>query len=156
MKGSWLKVSLLVVLLNVGCIAWADEPPPVINDPVGFWEKAKQIIDRTEPRAGAFLNLENQEWSATTAAKVFSGEIKGYALEGIAGYGINGLVYASLETDVLNAISKFTGWTLEIPWLSVNIGPGIGYTFDAQGDEPGMREGSNFAYGFSLNASAKF
>ena len=153
-----MKRLLLAFGLLLACqlTAYADPEQPVGNDPLGFYDKVYALVEKSDPRAGAFWNIEANEFSACTEAKLFTKEVKGYELDLVAGYGVNGLIYGALETDVLAAFSKLTGATIQIPWLCINAGPGVGYSFDAQGDGNPPQEGSNFAYGFTVNASKKW
>ena len=153
-----MKKLLMVLVTVLACqlSAYADPEQPVGNDPVGFYDKVYLLVEKSDPRAGAVFNAEAGEWSASTSAKLFTKDVKGYTLDLVAGYGVNGLIFSALEIDVLAAASKLTGATLTIPWIELNVGPMVGYTFDAQGDGNPQQEGSNFAYGLSLNASKKW
>ena len=136
----------LGILLACSLSAYADPEQPVGNDPVGYYDKIYALVEKSDPRAGAVFNFEAGEFSAATEAVIFEKEIKGYELDAVLGYGVNKLVYGALETDVLAAISKFTGAHLTVPWIEVNAGPMAGYSWDSE----------DFAYGFSVNASKKW
>lgn len=153
-----MRKLLMVLGLVLACqmSVYADPEMPVGNDPVGFYDKVYALVEKSDPRAGVFFNAEAGEFSACTEAKLFTKEVKGYDLDLVAGYGHNKLIYGALTTDVLAAFSKLTGANLSIPWIELNCGPGVGYTFDAQSDGNPPQEGSNFAYGFTFNASKKW
>lgn len=134
----------LIGVLMLSGVAVADEP--VLNDPQGFYEKTKAVVKASDPRVGAFWNVEVNEWQALTAAEVYTKEINGYELSGVLGYGVNKTLVGAIETDVFAGIGKLTGSTIKIPWISVNVGFGTGYSWDSE----------DFVYGYTFDVSKKW
>ena len=143
-----MKRLVIVLGLVLACqlTAYADPEMPVGNDPLGFYDKVYALVEKSDPRAGVYFNAEAGEFSPSVSAKIVTKEVGEYTLDAVLGYGSNKLAYVALETDILAGISHLTGATLSVPWIEVNVGPGVGYSWDSE----------DFSYGLSLNASKKW
>lgn len=115
-------------------------------DPMGFYDKTKELVDKMEPRGGAFYSIKAHEWMGYTAAKVFSKEFKGYSADATIGYAVDHTLLLGAETDILATFATITGAALQIPWLEFHAGYNVGFSF----------EDDHVAHGPSLNASVKW
>lgn len=118
----------------------------IADEETTLFDKFKEVVDKAEPRGGVFFNVKNDTIQGIVEAKILSKDIKGWVLEGVAGYAVDHTVVVGIETDILAGLSTIPGVELTVPWLGFNVGYAVGYSFED--DLP--------AYGPVLNASVKF
>ena len=130
-----LAVGILVAICGA---AFADDE--------GLFDKTKALVDSIEPRGGVYFDLKDGDIQGYTSAKLLSKDVKGYTVDGTLAYGADKAVLAGLETDILAGVSKLTGATLKVPYLTLHAGFHAGYSFEDDG----------ISYGPSINGSVKW
>ena len=137
-----LMIGLLASLV-VSAPALAD---PVDNNVPNLFTKAKALIDSADARGGVLFNMKNETVQGFTSARLLSKDYKGYKFDLTLGYAVDKAVIAGVETDVLAGLARPTGSDMQIGWLNLNAGYGVGYSVEDSGG----------VHGFILDASVDF
>lgn len=139
----WLLAMGLGLGFMGGGPAFADTHAPA-NDPSGFYEKTKALVDSVEPRGGVLFNLSQRgEIMPYTSARLISKEFSWGTVDGTAGYLLDKSIIAGAEVDLFEVIGKALRADLKVPYLSIHAGLNVGHSF----------ERDEFFWGPSVNGS---
>ena len=100
-------------LLLVNC-AWCQDPviteptPTVVEDPVGFYDKFKEIVDKLSPQVEEIYNFADGDWITGTSIAVANVKSKGIPLVSWrSGYGVNKTAYAGFKLDIPGLVDRY-------------------------------------------------